>query len=352
MSPSLLSGVVNDLDTPVLLHHPKTGEVLDANPAVENLYGYSPGELTQLSVEEFSSESDRYSQQRAERAIVDAAEGEEQAFEWQIRTKYGELRWVKVRLRDVTIDGEQYVLAENHDVTEAKNRSRRLRLLYRVIRHNLRNDMTVILGHTDSICRELTDEQRRERLAAIRETAKEVGQMTDSVRDIVEVATNDEVQSSPTNVPDLLSEIIDDIESSYPGATVELSVASPAAVVADGSLRAALSEAIENAVEHSQQADPVARVRVDASPAERTVTVQVVDQCPRIPQMELDALAAQADTDGTNHGTGVGLFVMKWCTESLGGDLEVRRTETDGNLVEFTFPMYRESREDSESVAV
>ncbi|WP_276260801.1 PAS domain-containing sensor histidine kinase [Haloglomus litoreum] len=340
MSQSILSGVVDDLDTAVIVHDPETGAVLDANPAVENLYGYRPEELTQLSVEEFSSESDQYTQERAERAIAATADGDEQEFEWQIKTSCGELRWANVRLHSVTVDGEEYVLAELDDITESKTRSRRLRLLYRLIRHNLRNDMTVIIGHADSLQQEVTDEQYRERLTTIKETAAEVGEMTDSVRDIFQIASSEESDATPTNVPDLLEDIIDEVEANYPEATVRLSVATPAVIAADGGLRAALYNAVENAVEHSRQAAPVVEVRIDTTTADRTVTVEVVDHGPTIPQMELDALDLHSQGTGTEHGTGVGLFVMKWCTESLGGDLDVRSAETGGNLVEFTFPMY------------
>lgn len=341
--------MVNDLNTVILLHDPNTGEVLDANPAAEDLYGYPPDELTQLSVEAFSSECDRYSQERAEELIEAAADGEEQEFEWQIQKKCGERRWVNVRLARVEVDGDEYVLAEENDITEEKARTRRLRLLYRVIRHNLRNDMTVILGNTASLCGEISDEQYQERLTMIRETAEELGAMTDSVEDIVQFAVNEESQATPTEILPLLDDIIDDIESSYPSATVEVCATDSAVVAADGGLRVALYNAIENAIEHSQQADPVASVEVETTPAEGTVTIQVVDNGPEIPQMEIDALDSQNDRTATNHGTGVGLFVMKWCTESLGGSLDISSAETGGNLVEFTFPMCQERPEAGEA---
>ena len=39
----------------------------------------------------------------------------------------------------------------------------------------------------------------------------------------------------------------------------------------------------------------------------------------------------------TSHGTGIGLFVMKWCSESLGGEIRFERSDR-GNEVYFYLP--------------
>jgi len=55
--------------------------------------------------------------------------------------------------------------------------------------------------------------------------------------------------------------------------------------------------------------------------------------------MEVEALDEHTETTATSHGSGVGLFVMKWCIESLGGELKIERREDDrGNVVSFYLP--------------
>ncbi|MFC7137882.1 hypothetical protein ACFQRB_18395 [Halobaculum litoreum] len=59
---------------------------------------------------------------------------------------------------------------------------------------------------------------------------------------------------------------------------------------------------------------------------------------PPIPEIEIEAVDAGTDITDLQHGTGVGLFAMQWCAESLGGKLDITHREPRGNLVEFTLP--------------
>jgi PAS domain S-box-containing protein len=342
-----LPSFADELAAVLVLHDPETGAVLDANAAATDLYGYSPDELTTLSVAEFSSESSRYSQERAEELIRDASEGDVQVFDWQIKRKDGALRWVTVRLEPITLDGTEYVMAEQEDITELKTRTRRLRLLYRIIRHNLRNDMTVVMGHAESLESTLEDGTLQEQAGLIREVARKVGEMTESVGRIEEITASDATDHAPTDLVALLEELAGEYEREYPAASVRVEGDGTAMVSADGALRFAF----ENAIDHSEAANPEVVVEIDRAPEEGRVTARMTDDCPPIPDMEVEALDLETDISAVNHATGVGLFVMKWCTESLGGGLEIRR-EDGGNVVEFTFSLYRGPTGSGEGVAV
>jgi PAS domain S-box-containing protein len=346
-----LPAFADELAAVLVLHDPETGAVLDANAAAAELYGYSSDELTTLSVAEFSSESSRYSQERAEGLIRDASEGDVQVFDWQIKRKDGALRWVMVRLKPITLDGTEYVMAEMEDITELKTRTRRLRLLYRIIRHNLRNDMTVVMGHAESLESTLEDGTLQEQAGLIREVARKVGEMTESVGRIEEITASDATEHAPTDLVALLEELAGEYEREYPAASVRVEGDGRAMVSADGALRFAFENAIENAIDHSEAANPEVVVEVDRAPEEGRVTARMTDDCPPIPDMEVEALDLETDISAVNHATGVGLFVMKWCTESLGGGLEIRR-EDDGNVVEFTFSLYLGPTGSEGSVAV
>lgn len=49
-------------------------------------------------------------------------------------------------------------------------------------------------------------------------------------------------------------------------------------------------------------------------------------------------LDAPGENTSTAHGTGVGLFVMKWSVESLGGEIAFERADDRGNVVIFHLP--------------
>lgn len=337
MSESGLPKFADSLDITLLLHDPWTDAILDANDAAESLYGYSTAELRKIGIEGVSTESPQFSVEKAVARIHEAAEGERQRFEWQIRRSNGEVRWVDVHLRPHPADDRKYVLAEMRDISEFKTRTRRLQLLHRIIRHNLRNDMSVVMGYAENLKRTLETEDYERQAEMIRDVAEGVGELTESVAEIEEIATSDTDEFEETSVTDLLDDLAATYEDEYPDLTVRVEYDREITMLADRGLRYGVENAVENAVEHN---DDDAEIRLTAAVDEATdrIVLRVIDDGPPIPEVEVDAIDSKAETTAVNHGSGVGLFVMKWCAESLGGDLDIYENDPRGNVVEFTFP--------------
>lgn len=344
MSPRL-PPFADRLSVTLLLHDPGTEAIVDANAAAESLYGYPVEELRTLAISEVSTESPRFSGEEAERRIRAAAEGTERVFEWQIRRRDGEVRWVRVRLSPTDVNGSRYVLAEIEDVTEFKTRTRRLQLLHRIIRHNLRNDMNVVMGHAESLQRALDEEDRRRQTEIIQEVAEDVGGLTESVARIEEIATNDATDFVPTDVVAVLEDVAAEFGAAAPDARIDVVGDDEVWVSADRGLRYGVESAVTNAIEHNDRPEPTVTLRARSTTATDGVPsraiVEVVDDGPPIPDVEVDAIAADEQVSETYHGTGVGMFVMKWCAESLGGSLTIRESSPRGNVVEFAFPLLR-----------
>jgi signal transduction histidine kinase len=83
---------------------------------------------------------------------------------------------------------------------------------------------------------------------------------------------------------------------------------------------------IENAVEHNDADAPVVTVRsVDVD--DGTVAVEVEDNGPGVPDHELDVLDATEET-ALEHGSGLGLWIVKWGVASLGGTVAFDISDT------------------------
>jgi len=113
----------------------------------------------------------------------------------------------------------------------------------------------------------------------------------------------------------------------------------------------ALTHAIENAIVHAETPEPSVRIVVDESLNTGRVEIRIEDECPSIPNMEIEAVSEHTETTTTSHGSGVGLFVMKWCIESLGGELKIERHSGRGNSVYFYLPPKESPDSDSEATA-
>ncbi|MCU4975993.1 PAS domain-containing sensor histidine kinase [Halobacteria archaeon AArc-m2/3/4] len=333
--------VFDDLNVGITLHHPSTGEILDVNEQLERLYGYSSAEIRSMKVEDYTASSMKYTQEEAVDRIRAAAAGEPQSFEWQIERANGELRWVSVNLTATTISGVQSVCAEITDITEYKTRELLLQLLTRVVRHNLRNDMSVLIGYAERLKNAIEDDRLEEEIETILDVATEVGNLSDSINEIEQITNPSATRRSPKNLRDVIQDRIEMHRSKYPECELSIEDTTDVWVTAGEGLHYAIDHAIRNAVEHNDHDRPMVTVTVDETVEHEIGTIRIIDNGPSIPDMEIDALNVGTETSSTYHGSGVGLWVMKWCVDSLGGDLTFEENSPRGNIVSLSFPQTR-----------
>ena len=325
------------LHTAVALYHPETARVVDANDQFLGLLGYSLGRLRRIGVDEYSANTYSCSGSAFRSRVAAAAAGDPEGFRWRIKRADGELRWVKFHLSAVELRGGQYALAEMRDVTEETHNSRRVRLLSRVVRHNLRNQATVIAGNAETIRCGFDPGNTRKRAERIREEAMEIGSISGSVAQIERTITADATGYRPERVRTVVADLVEEFESEYPDAALSIEERTEMWAPGGEPLRRALSELIENAIVHSD-CDPEVTVCIDSSPNTGRTEIRIGDRCPRIPDMELGALDDGTDQTSTSHGSGIGLFVAKWSVEALGGEMKIERGEPRGNTVYLYLP--------------
>ncbi|MDS0474054.1 PAS domain-containing sensor histidine kinase [Natrinema sp. 1APR25-10V2] len=335
-STTRLPRIFDDLQVGTILHEPKTGDILDVNTRLEELYGYSRSKLREMEVGDVTATSRRFSQEEALRRIQAAADGEEQVFEWQIERANGELVWIRVCLSRATINGPPCVLAEIRDITEYKARERRLRLLSRVVRHNLRNETNVLMGYAERLKSAIEDETLEEEVETISEIATEIGTLSDSIRQVEEIAEPDATERSPTDLGDLVKETAAEIRSQHPEAELTVDIRSNPSVNVDRGLRYAVKHALENATVHNDRETPIITVVVTETTDRGEI--RVIDTGPAIPDVETTVLKEPVTASTTYHGSGIGLWVMQWCVDALGGELVFEENDPRGNVVRFLLP--------------
>lgn len=334
----ILPNAYENLQVGITLHNSRTGDVIDANHRLESLFGYSTAELREMNIEEFSANTHPFSQAEAERRVQAAAEGTPQQFEWRVKCSNGELIWVDVHFSDITIDQQLYVRGEIRDITEYKTNDRRLSLFYRLLRHNLRNDVNVISGYADLL---KSDHEMNELVTIaekIHQTANGLNRIAESVKQIEETITREDSNQSIRRVRHIVEGVAGEYREEFPRASITVTERTELWVNTDQSLHHAVAHAIENAIEHNDQPEPSVTIRIDESPNTGRVEIRISDTGPPIPTDELAALNDYSETTTTMHGSGVGLFVMKWCVESLGGELKFEENTPRGNIVYFYLP--------------
>ena len=118
--------IFNATHDAIFVHDAVTGEILNVNQAMLDMFGYSREDLSSLTAEMVRSPAP-YSHEEAVRRIRLAFAQGPQVFEWESKRKSGERFWTEVALRGASIDGKGCVLAVVRDITGRKAAEEALR---------------------------------------------------------------------------------------------------------------------------------------------------------------------------------------------------------------------------------
>jgi PAS domain S-box-containing protein len=118
--------IFNATHDAIFVHDAVTGEILNVNQAMLDMFGYSREEVAVMKGEDFGF-CPPYSHEEAMRRIRLASAEGPQVFEWESKRKSGERFWTEVALRGASIDGKRCVLAVARDITARKRAEDALR---------------------------------------------------------------------------------------------------------------------------------------------------------------------------------------------------------------------------------
>jgi two-component system cell cycle sensor histidine kinase/response regulator CckA len=111
----------------IFVHDIETGEILDVNRKMCEMYGHTAEEVRQLTVEDLSAGEPPYTDEVAQQLMKKAVEGESQLFEWRAKDKSGRIFWVEVNLQRALIGRKDCLLAVVRDITRRKRAEEKLR---------------------------------------------------------------------------------------------------------------------------------------------------------------------------------------------------------------------------------
>lgn len=332
-----LSKEYEKLHIGIALYDPESGMILDANERLETLFGYSTAELRELSIETYSANTYSLSEADFIDRLQTSVEGSSQQFSWRIKRADGELIWVQIHLSQ-TSSGDDYVLAEIRDITEEYNTGHREELFWRILRHNLRNKANTLMGYGEYVTLNAETDELSDAAGKIESCAMELGTLTESIKQIQYAVEQADSQRITRDATTAVREVVDEMAANYPSAEIALEEREQMWVTVDEGFRYALTQALENAIVHSETEAPVVTVVIGPSPNTGRVEIRIKDRNPLISDTEIESIYTRNEVTDTSHGSGVGLFVMKWCIESLGGELTFERRAPRGNTVYFYLP--------------
>jgi signal transduction histidine kinase len=228
------------------------------------------------------------------------------------------------------------------DVTELVRRQERLEVLNRILRHNLRNDLNVILGAANQI-----ENRSGSEIVALGETverkARELSGLSEKALE-VERMFEQQSKAVPVDVDTLVCDVVGSLATDHQAADIEKSMDAGEIETEPRIVRVVVREMVENALVHGGTKPAVT---VSTARQGDTVEVVVADDGPGIPDSEIGPVKSGTETP-LNHASSLGVWLISWGARALGG--EVSFTTEDGSTVRLSIPAT--SRIESESVPV
>ncbi len=207
---------------------------------------------------------------------------------------------------------ERELEREQH-TTALRRQANLAAILNRVLRHNLRNEMSIIRGYTQLMADELDQNPYGE--IALSNMDKVIG-LTQKARELDRIVDG-RFERQVLDITALVERTAERVGREYPNASISVVASESLTAAVLPSFERAIEELLENAAKHSGP-NPTVTVCLEAVP--NGVEISVTDVGPGLPEQEQKVLQAAAETPLV-HGSGLGLWLVQWVVTSHNGTI-------------------------------
>ncbi|AKH97379.1 signal-transducing histidine kinase/response regulator [Halanaeroarchaeum sulfurireducens] len=231
------------------------------------------------------------------------------------------------------------------DVTHLREREQRLKVLNRVLRHNLRNDLNNVVGRSQMIDEQLSDihssaaEKRAQSIkthfAKIRTTLCDLLSLAEKTRRFGSVIETIGTRRH-TDLKQMLTEIGSAYRTEYPDADIRIHADRVDAYGYPAAIKMTVKELLENAITHNDSEDPAVTITTEQI-GDSVVRIEIRDNGPGIPETEKTVLESGEETP-LEHGSGIGLWLANWLVLRNKGTIHISENEPRGTVVTVELP--------------
>ena len=225
------------------------------------------------------------------------------------------------------------------NITDRKRRERYVRIVNRILRHNVRNELNVVFGFAGEIVSQTDDERTRDYAERIEATGKRLAGVAEGATTLRRVVEEGYVTDpEPVGVEAIVDETVERHAAQRPAAQITADVPAGVEVRGDERFATAIDHLVENAVEHGGDAPRVV-VTAERDLDAGVVTVSVADDGPGIPTAVREVIAEDREVTQLRHNTGVGLWIAAWVVEAYGGEIRFEPgLDGEGTTVTLVLP--------------
>jgi len=313
---------------------PERTVVARINSAFASQFGYDPAALRGRPIAALDIGDDRLSGMGEE---TGEGSGDGEASGRTIDERVRDEGFVTAEVRRRTVDGVREFLFRGFaydttagrrafgiytDITDRRRRERYFRVVNRILRHNLRNELNVVFGFASEIASDTDDERIADYAERIETTGKRLADLAEGAAGIRRVVEEGTVSDpTPVSVGRVAAAVRDEYAERFPEARIDVSVRDDIVVRGDDRLEEAIGHLVENAVVHSRSDATRVAITAERHPDAGVIAVHVADDGPGVPDGVRAVITGEREVTQLTHNTGIGLWIVAWIAEAYGGEV-------------------------------
>ncbi len=229
---------------------------------------------------------------------------------------------------------EKKFIAIQNDITQRKLRQQRLEVLHRILRHNLRNELNILLLDIEKISKGLGLEYN-DTIKEIKTKIKSLENLSNKAEKVNKTLELFEKSEKTIKINKSLKEVKREIEKRYPTSEIELENKLKNETKVNSSIYLVFKELIENGIKHNDSNK--SKVTVKTKSGDNEIKIQVKDNGVGIPKDEKEVLEKGKEKP-LLHSAGLGLWSVYWIVKTNGGKISILENSDKGTNIKITLP--------------
>ncbi|WP_276256499.1 hybrid sensor histidine kinase/response regulator [Halomontanus rarus] len=230
----------------------------------------------------------------------------------------------------------RYAIERKQNHRDLLDRNHRLALLNQIVSHDIRNDMSMVVGFGDQI-RDQIDTTDETAIDALLDAAEHVVELTDTASELIDVLSTTKLEHEPYNLVRVVDAEVARLrrEADMP-VTINWddSDHDPVTVYASPMLASVIKHLLSNAVTHSNVANP--QITVSIKTGVDHASVEIADDGVGIPDRQKELLIDPNVRFTKESGIGVGLYLVTTVLNEIDAEFEIDDNYPQGTIVTVT----------------
>jgi signal transduction histidine kinase len=232
----------------------------------------------------------------------------------------------------------QYAIERARQQRELRRRNRELAVLNQIVRHDIRDDVSVFIGWGEALG-DYVEPGGEEYLSRMLDAADHITQLTDTVGDFLNILEGEQdAELRSYDLVRVLRAEIEKAQSAHSEAdfTVDGELPDELTVEANEMLSSVCRNLLNNAVTHNDKETP--KVTISLHVAAETVQLAIADNGPGIPDDRKEEVFGRGEMGLESPGSGIGLYLVDTLVDTFDGEVWIGDNEPEGSVFRVKLP--------------